>query len=128
MLHIASLLRLLSFITSRCKAKYVTRSVSIISLRLRDKISTKLLIRIFSCWVWSNDFFAYWAKKSLSYPKRVYSLWALSFVTGDSLPGLKRQGFEADHLTQTSVEVKGTWSYNSTNPICFSGVHRDLYL
>ena len=47
MLHIASLLRLLCFFSSRCKAKYVTRSVSIISVRLREKISTKLLIRIF---------------------------------------------------------------------------------
>jgi hypothetical protein len=55
----------------------------------------------------------------LSYPKRAYSLGALSFVTGDSLHRLKRQGFEADHLTQTSVEVKDTWSFNSTNPICF---------
>ena len=55
----------------------------------------------------------------MSYPKRAYSLWALSFVTGDYLPGLKRQGFEVGHLTQTSVEFKGTWSFNSTNPICF---------
>ena len=38
---------------------------------------------------------AYWGKRSLSYQKRAYS------------------------LTQTSVEVKDTWSLNSTNPICF---------
>jgi len=83
--------------TSRCKAKYVTRSVSIISVGLREKISTKLLIRIFfrAGYARSHGSFAYWEKRSLSYPKRAYS------------------------LTQTSVKVKDTWSLNSTNPTCF---------
>jgi hypothetical protein len=34
--------------------------------------------------------------------------------TGDSFPGVKRKGREADHLLPTSAEVKKMWIYTST--------------
>jgi hypothetical protein len=39
--------------------------------------------------------------------------------TGDSFPGVKRQGREADHSPPTSAEVKKMWIYTSTPPYDF---------
>jgi hypothetical protein len=39
--------------------------------------------------------------------------------TGDSFPGVKRQGREADHSPLTSAEVKKMWIYTSTPPYVF---------
>jgi hypothetical protein len=36
--------------------------------------------------------------------------------------GVKRPGHEADHIPSSSAEVKNTWSYTSTPPICRHGV------
>jgi hypothetical protein len=39
--------------------------------------------------------------------------------TGGSIPGVKRQGREADHSPPASAEVKKTWVYTSTPPYVF---------
>jgi hypothetical protein len=36
--------------------------------------------------------------------------------TGDSFPGVKRQGREADHSPPTGAEVKKMWISTSTSP------------
>jgi hypothetical protein len=39
--------------------------------------------------------------------------------TGGLSQGLKRLGYEADHSSPTSAEVKKTWIYTSTPPYAF---------
>jgi hypothetical protein len=40
--------------------------------------------------------------------------------TGDSFPGVKRLGREANHSPQSSAEFKNTWTYTSTPPYAFT--------
>jgi hypothetical protein len=51
-------------------------------------------------------------------PSRPVIVLALPFFafTGGSLPGLKRQGREADQSPPTSAEVNKIWIYTSTPP------------
>jgi len=37
----------------------------------------------------------------------------------DSLLGFKAAGYEADHLSPSSAEVKNAWSYTCTPPYVF---------
>ena len=41
------------------------------------------------------------------------------------MPGLKRQGREADYSHPSNIEVKNEWRYSSTPILCFSGVYTD---
>jgi hypothetical protein len=38
------------------------------------------------------------------------------------VPGTKQPVLETDHSTPSSAEVKNTWSYTSSLPICLHGV------
>jgi hypothetical protein len=42
-----------------------------------------------------------------------------SMGTGDSFPGGKWQGREADHSPPTTAEIKKMWIYTSTPPYAF---------
>jgi len=42
------------------------------------------------------------------------------------LEGVKRPGHEADHTLPSGASVK--WSYTSTPPMCFHGIHRGVSL
>jgi hypothetical protein len=52
-----------------------------------------------------------------AYPRRLWGPPSLLFNGyRGSLPGVKRQGREADHSPPTSVEVKKMWIYTPTPP------------
>lgn len=46
--------------------------------------------------------------------------------TGSSLPGVKRLGSEADHISPI-IEVKSDWSDTSTPPTCPYGMYRENF-
>jgi hypothetical protein len=41
-------------------------------------------------------------------------------------PRVKRKGRESDHFSPSNAKVKKGWSYTSTVPVCFHGVHSDF--
>jgi hypothetical protein len=43
----------------------------------------------------------------------------IQWVPGTLSPGVKGEGREADHLPETSAEVKKMWIYTSTPPYAF---------
>jgi hypothetical protein len=46
----------------------------------------------------------------------------IQWVPGAHSLGVKQPGHEADHSPPTSAEVKKTWIYIATPPICLNGV------
>jgi hypothetical protein len=46
----------------------------------------------------------------------------IQWVRGALSLGIKRPGREADHSPPSSAEVKNTWSFTSTPPMCLHGV------
>jgi len=48
--------------------------------------------------------------------------------TEDSFYGVNRPGHITDHFFRSNSEVQNEWSFISTPPICFHGMHRqDIY-